>query len=97
MKEDTKKALTIFEVVAMILIAFTAAAVIGGMIIGGSMILNDAPKESELFGVVETSNIGTVVYHKETGVMYMLNKDKAYSFTMLCDSDGKPLLYKGGV
>ena len=96
MKEENKRILRFTNKMVAIMIVSIAAAIIGWSLIGG-MLLNDATlKESELFGVVETSNIGMVVYHKETGVMYMVNKGKAYSFTMLCDSDGKPLLYKGG-
>lgn len=50
------------------------------------------------FVVVEKSWSWQVVYDKETLVMYAV-ANRAYNrgnFTLLVDSDGKPLLWKGG-
>lgn len=53
--------------------------------------------EKSMFVVVEQTLQWNVVYNKETKVMYAVSSG-AYNggtFTMLCDKDGKPQLWKG--
>ena len=51
-----------------------------------------------MFVEVEQAMCWKVVYHKETKVMYVIS-DGSYNrgtFTLLVNSDGTPMLYKGG-
>lgn len=51
-----------------------------------------------MFEVVETNQYFTVVYHKETKVMYAVSSNYSHNngvVTLLVDENGKPLLYKG--
>ena len=54
-------------------------------------------QDSSMFVVVEETMCWAVVYHKDTKVMYAVSCG-AYNigtFTMLCDKDGKPQLWRG--
>lgn len=54
-------------------------------------------KRINRFAVAERGNYWTVVYDKNTRVMYVVS-DVAYNrgtFTVMVDADGKPLLYEG--
>lgn len=51
---------------------------------------------TSMFVVVEQESIWKVVYHRETKVLYVVSNASYNSgtFTLLVDTDGKPLLYK---
>ena len=51
----------------------------------------------EYFTTISDELYGSVVYDSRTGVQYWMS-DSTYNrgnLTMLCDADGKPLIYKG--
>lgn len=50
-----------------------------------------------MFVVVEETSCWIVVYHKGTKVMYAVSSGgyNEGTFTLLCDKDGKPLLWRG--
>ena len=54
-------------------------------------------QDSSMFVVVEETCCWIVVYHKGTKVMYTVSSGgyNAGTFTLLCDKDGKPLLWRG--
>ena len=54
--------------------------------------------EKSMFIVVEETKYWSVVYNKDTKVMYAVSNESPYSggtFTMLCNKDGKPQLWRG--
>jgi len=55
-------------------------------------------QETSRFVIVEEGASWNVVYDKETKVMYTVSAGgyNCGNFTMLVDSDCKPLIYKGG-
>lgn len=55
--------------------------------------------EESMFVIVERTMTWNVVYNKTTKVMYAVSNDyyNGGTFTMLCDKDGKPQLWKGSV
>lgn len=59
---------------------------------------NEKQENTSMFVEVEESMDFKVVYHKETKVMYAIS-DGSYNrgtFTLLVNTDGTPMLYKGG-
>lgn len=48
------------------------------------------PEDSE-FSVLEDNPFLSIVYHKQTKVMYVISQG---AFTLLVDADGKPMIYK---
>lgn len=57
----------------------------------------DNIQETSRFVIIEDGATWNVVYDKETKVMYTVSSGvyNCGSFTMMVDSDGKPLIYKG--
>ena len=58
--------------------------------------VNDNNKDTSMFVEVEHTYMWTIVYHKETKVMYVVSNG-AYNcgtFTLLVDADGKPMLWE---
>lgn len=55
--------------------------------------------EESMFVIVERTMTWNVVYNKTTKVMYAVSNGSynGGTFTMLCDKDGKPQLWKGSV
>lgn len=55
--------------------------------------------KSSMFVIIEKTRNYYIVYHKETKVIYAVSYGSynCGTFTLLVDSDGKPLLYKEGV
>lgn len=56
----------------------------------------DGNDGTSIFVLIEETENWKVVYHRETKVMYAIS-DGMYNrgtFTLLVDTDGKPLLYK---
>lgn len=51
---------------------------------------------NSMFIVIEQTPLWKIVYNKETKVMYAVSNGyyNAGTFTMLCDKDGKPQLWK---
>lgn len=58
----------------------------------------DSKKTASMFVEVENSFNWSVVYHRDTGVMYVVSCGgyNAGDFTMLVNADGTPMIYKGG-
>ena len=51
--------------------------------------------EDSTFITVESSDYYSIVYHKDTKVMYVVGGFDRYStYTVMVDADGKPLLYE---
>lgn len=51
--------------------------------------------EDSTFITVESSDYYSIVYHKDTKVMYVIGGYYRYStYTVMVDADGKPLLYE---
>lgn len=53
--------------------------------------------ENSMFVTIERATEWDIVYHNKTKVMYVVS-NSAYNcgdFTLLVDTDGKPMLYKG--
>ena len=64
----------------------------------------EAAAGTSMFVVVEETSQWTVVYHKQTKVMYVFSRLRWYSnsgtganssFTVMLDEDGMPLLWRG--
>lgn len=64
----------------------------------------EAAADTSMFVIVEDTTQWTVVYHKQTKVMYVFSRLRLYSntgagvnssFTVLLDEDGMPLLWSG--
>ena len=55
----------------------------------------NSSETTSMFVVVETTGIWKVVYHKETRVMYAVSYGgyNSGTFTLLVDSDGKPMTW----
>lgn len=53
--------------------------------------------EKSMFVIVDQTPLWMIVYNMETKVMYAVSNDfyNVGTFTMLCDKDGKPQLWKG--
>lgn len=89
-----KKVFSVMMIIVL-LISFTGCQQIG--------VEKEGERENKevitsMFVEVETAPLWKVVYHKETKVMYVVS-DEMYNhgtFTLLVDSDGSPLLWKGG-
>ena len=64
----------------------------------GASVVEEAPQQSKtsMFVEVEDSVTFSVVYHKETKVMYTISKGSHNygSFTLLVNADGSPMTYK---
>lgn len=61
-----------------------------------SLVAVEEASNNSMFVIVETTPMWTVMYHKDTKVMYAVScyiHDKG-NFTLLVDADGKPLLYE---
>ena len=75
-------------------------AIIIGLIIifTGCAKVEETPQQSQtsMFVEVEDSNIFSVVYHRETKVMYTVSKGTRNSgnFTLLVNADGSPMIYR---
>ena len=54
-------------------------------------------EHESMFVVVETASLWTIVYHKETRVMYAVSFSSynCGNFTLLVDAKGNPLLWDG--
>lgn len=57
---------------------------------------NENPKETSMFVTVESNGAWSVVYHKETKVMYAVSGTyrNCGTFTLLVNADGTPMLYE---
>lgn len=64
----------------------------------------EAAADTSMFVIVEDTTQWTVVYHKQTKVMYVFSRLRLYSntgagvnssFTVMLDEDGMPLLWRG--
>lgn len=84
-------ALMVLLVVAMILALQGCAAETSREVSAATQPVAD----NSMFVEVECTSIWTVVYHKETLVMYAISKGNYNrgTFTVLVDADGKPLIY----
>ncbi len=53
--------------------------------------------DNTMFVCVERGAWWQVVYHRETGVMYVVSAGTYNygTFEMMCEADGKPLVWKG--
>ena len=61
---------------------------------------NEAQEDqASMFVMVEVAETWYVVYHRETGVMYVISRGvyNNGTFTLMVDRDGKPLIWKGQV
>ena len=58
---------------------------------------NPPQYDNSMFVCVECGSWWRIVYHRETLVMYAVSAGSYNygTFTMLCDADGKPLIWKG--
>lgn len=56
----------------------------------------EVEKESSMFIEIEEASYWSVVYHRETKVMYAVSNGYSNSgtFTLLVDENGKPMLYQ---
>lgn len=72
------------------------AASIGFLLLTGCGAKTDVggTEESSTFIMTEETLYYRVLYHRETKVMYVAGKS-SFTFTVLVDADGKPLLYEG--
>ena len=58
--------------------------------------VNENNKDTSMFVIIENTGTWSVVYHKETKVMYVVSCGayNAGTFTVLVDADGKPMLWE---
>ena len=81
-----------------ILLICLSALMIALMLVGCKKVEEiDGNDGTSVFVLLEDTMDWKVVYHRETKVMYAVS-DGSYNrgtFTLLVDTDGKPLLYKG--
>lgn len=58
--------------------------------------VNDNKQDTSMFVEVETTSYWSVVYHKETKVMYVVSEDfyNLGNFTLLVNPDGTPMLWE---
>lgn len=63
--------------------------------VGCAEIEENTPEENSKFVIVEKTAIWTVVYHKDTRVMYAVSYGSynCGTFTLLVNADGTPMLY----
>ena len=68
----------------------------------GTEIEKEEPAGTSMFVVIEETAQWTVVYHRQTKVMYVFTEryttdhgGTRSGFTVLLDADGKPLLWQG--
>ena len=58
----------------------------------------DGLQEESMFVMVENAYIFSIVYHRDTKVMYAISRSSNNSgnFCLLVNPDGTPMLWKGG-
>lgn len=87
---DKLKSLFIILLVVAIIFSLSAC---------GANVEDGREKEDEpsMFVLVEQVNVWSVVYHRETKVMYVVSGGmyNAGCFTVLVDADGNPMLWRG--
>lgn len=57
----------------------------------------DSSEDESMFVLIETTYAWSVVYHKDTKVMYAVSSGSynGGTFTLLVDAQGKPMLWEG--
>lgn len=65
---------------------------------GEATIKYDGLQEESMFVIVEEAHIFSVVYHRDTKVMYAISRGgyNSGNFCLLVNPDGTPMLWKGG-
>lgn len=81
----------------LLLLVIIAGVILTGCNVQYTQDERKSENEKSMFVVVERTMNWYVVYHKTTKVMYAVSKGSYNSgtFTMLCDKDGKPQLWRG--
>lgn len=65
---------------------------------GKATVNSEGLQEKSMFVMVEDSYTFTVVYHRDTNVMYAISHSgyNSGNFCLLVNPDGTPMLWKGG-
>lgn len=64
----------------------------------GAKVEHEQTKDTSMFVVVETGPCWSIVYHRETKVMYAISRGgyNSGNFYLLVSQDGTPMLWEGG-
>ena len=66
---------------------------------GKTKVMESEPVDVSRFKLIESANYWWIYADNETGVMYAVSRGSynCGNFTLLVDTDGKPLIYDGGI
>lgn len=83
-----RRRVLIFAITFMLFIGLTACDY--------AEVEKESEKESSMFIEIEEASYWSVVYHRETKVMYAVSNGSSNrgTFTLLVDENGKPMLYQ---
>lgn len=85
------------KIILMLLVLILPVLVLTGCTTMESVAPSNETKSISMFVVIEEGDGYKVVYHRDTKVMYTCSTGlkNLGNFTVMVDSEGNPLLYKG--
>lgn len=85
------------KIVLMLLVLIIPVFIFTGCTTMESVAPSNETKNISMFVLVEEGDGYMIVYHKDTNVMYAVSRGgyNNGNFTIMVDSEGNPLLYKG--